>query len=80
MKKTALIVFLTVFVGMNSAQANVPRFDDFHRIDRKSHTIQISLFQSSTEKRNTPGIATGGENLSAVTGKWLKGSEAIRFA
>jgi hypothetical protein len=75
MKKIASIAFLITFLGVNSAQANVPRFNHFHRIDRTSHTLQLSLLQSSTEKRNTPGIATGGENLSVVTGKWLKGSE-----
>jgi hypothetical protein len=75
MKKIASIAFLITFLGVNSVQANVPGFDDFQRIDRKSQTVQLSLLQSSTEKRNTPGIATGGENLSVVTGKWLKGSE-----
>jgi hypothetical protein len=68
MKKSISIAFLITFLGMSSAQASTSKFDFFHGIIKEFNDIRISLLQSSTEKRNTPGTATGGENLSVVNG------------
>jgi hypothetical protein len=75
MKKALPIVFLFTLLATNFNQATATGTNNFQKTYERSSNTYISLFQSSTEKRNTPGIATGGENLAVVNDKWLRGSE-----
>ncbi len=75
MRKLLPIIFIATLFTISINQVNVAKSSRFSKQPDNAHHTQISLFQSSSEKRNTPGVATGGEKLPIVTGKWLKGTD-----